>query len=374
MADYYELLGVGRDVDADSLKKAYRRLARQYHPDVNKDPAAEDRFKEIGRAYEVLSDPQARARYDQFGEAGLGGGGGMPDMGDMGGFADLFETFFSGFGGAGGAAPGGARRRGPRQGDDLRLDLTISFSEAVFGSEKDVQIRHLETCTTCSGSGAKSGSGPTGCGTCGGAGQVRRATRTPFGNFTQVAPCPTCEGTGQVIADPCSACGGQGLQQVRKKLRINIPAGVDSGTRLRVGQEGNAGQRGGPAGDLYVFLTVQAHPHLRRDGTTIHSEVSLNYLQAILGDTIEVETVDGQEPLEIPPGTQPGAVITLQGKGIPRLGNPVARGNHQFTIKVQLPTKLNGEERQLLEQLAGHHTSKGQRHHHKSGLFGGLFG
>ncbi|MCP9835667.1 MULTISPECIES: molecular chaperone DnaJ [unclassified Cyanobium] len=374
MADYYELLGVGRDVDADSLKKAYRRLARQYHPDVNKDPAAEDRFKEIGRAYEVLSDPQARARYDQFGEAGLGGGGGMPDMGDMGGFADLFETFFSGFGGAGGAAAGGARRRGPRQGDDLRLDLTISFSEAVFGSEKDVQIRHLETCTTCSGSGAKAGSGPTTCGTCGGAGQVRRATRTPFGNFTQVAPCPTCEGTGQVIADPCSACGGQGLQQVRKKLRINIPAGVDSGTRLRVGQEGNAGQRGGPAGDLYVFLTVQAHPHLRRDGVTIHSEVSLNYLQAILGDTIEVETVDGQEPLVIPPGTQPGAVITMQGKGIPRLGNPVARGNHQFTIKVQLPTKLNGEERQLLEQLAGHHTSKGQRHHHKSGLFGGLFG
>ncbi|WP_216907082.1 molecular chaperone DnaJ [Synechococcus sp. CCY 0621] len=374
MADYYELLGVSRDVDADSLKKAYRRLARQYHPDVNKDPAAEDRFKEIGRAYEVLSDPQARARYDQFGEAGLGGGGGMPDMGDMGGFADLFETFFSGFGGAGGGAAGGARRRGPRQGDDLRLDLTISFSEAVFGSEKDVQIRHLETCSTCSGSGAKAGSGPTTCGTCGGAGQVRRATRTPFGNFTQVAPCPTCEGSGQVIADPCSACGGQGLQQVRKKLRINIPAGVDSGTRLRVGQEGNAGQRGGPAGDLYVFLTVQAHPHLRRDGVTVLSEVSLNYLQAILGDTIEVETVDGHEPLEIPPGTQPGAVITLQGKGIPRLGNPVARGNHQFTIKVQLPTKLNGEERQLLEQLAGHHTSKGQRHHHKSGLFGGLFG
>ena len=374
MADYYELLGVSRDVDADSLKKAYRRLARQYHPDVNKDPAAEDRFKEIGRAYEVLSDPQARARYDQFGEAGLGGGGGMPDMGDMGGFADLFETFFSGFGGAAGGAAAGARRRGPRQGDDLRLDLTISFSEAVFGAEKDVQIRHLETCTTCNGSGAKAGSGPTTCGTCGGAGQVRRATRTPFGSFTQVAPCPTCDGTGQVIADPCNACGGQGLQQVRKKLRINIPAGVDTGTRLRVGQEGNAGQRGGPAGDLYVFLTVQSHPQLRRDGVTIHSEVSLNYLQAILGDTIEVETVDGHEPLEIPPGTQPGAVITLQGKGVPRLGNPVARGNHQFTIKVQLPTKLNGEERQLLEQLAGHHTSKGQRHHHKSGLFGGLFG
>jgi molecular chaperone DnaJ len=373
MADYYELLGVGRDVDADTLKRAYRRLARQYHPDVNKDPGAEDKFKEIGRAYEVLSDPQTRARYDQFGEAGLGGGG-MPDMGDMGGFADLFETFFSGFGGGMGGAAAGPRRRGPRQGDDLRLDLNISFQEAIFGLEKEVQVRHLETCGTCQGSGAKPGSGPVSCSTCGGAGQVRRATRTPFGSFTQVAPCPSCEGSGQVIADPCGACGGQGLQQVRKKLRINIPAGVDTGTRLRVAGEGNAGQRGGPEGDLYVFLTVQPHPQLRRDGTTIHSEVTLNYLQAILGDTIEVDTVDGQTQLEIPAGTQPGAVLTLQGKGVPRLGNPVARGNHQFTVKVQLPTKVSGEERELLEQLAGHHTSKGHKHHHKSGLFGGLFG
>ena len=373
MADYYELLGVGRDVDADTLKRAYRRLARQYHPDVNKDPGAEDKFKEIGRAYEVLSDPQTRARYDQFGEAGLGGGG-MPDMGDMGGFADLFETFFSGFGGGMGGAASGPRRRGPRQGDDLRLDLNISFQEAIFGQEKEVQIRHLETCGTCQGSGAKPGSGPVSCSTCGGVGQVRRATRTPFGSFTQVAPCPSCEGSGQVIADPCGACGGQGLQQVRKKLRINIPAGVDTGTRLRVAGEGNAGQRGGPEGDLYVFLTVQPHPQLRRDGTTIHSEVTLNYLQAILGDTIEVDTVDGQTQLEIPAGTQPGAVLTLQGKGVPKLGNPVARGNHQFTVKVQLPTKVSGEERELLEQLAGHHTSRGQKHHHKSGLFGGLFG
>jgi molecular chaperone DnaJ len=215
MADYYDLLGVSRDADPETLKRSYRRLARQYHPDVNKDPGAEDKFKEVGQAYQVLSDPQTRARYDQFGEAGLGGGGGMPDMGDMGGFADLFETFFSGFGGAqqGG---GGQRRRGPRQGDDLRLDLTISFQEAVFGIEKEVQIRHLETCTTCKGSGAKAGSGPTTCSTCSGQGQVRRATRTPFGSFTQVAPCPSCEGSGQVIADPCNACGGQGLQQVRK--------------------------------------------------------------------------------------------------------------------------------------------------------------
>ena len=315
-------------------------------------------------------------RYDQFGEAGLGGAAGMPDMGDMGGFADLFETFFSGFGGAGMGGPGagGARRRGPRQGDDLRFDLTISFSEAVFGQEKEIQIRHLETCSTCNGSGSKGSSGPTTCGTCGGAGQVRRATRTPFGSFTQVAPCPTCEGTGQTIADPCTACQGQGLQQVTKKLRINIPGGVDTGTRLRVANEGNAGQRGGGPGDLYVFLAVRAHPELRREGTTILSELPISYLQAILGDTIEVETVDGKESLEIPAGTQPGAVLTLKGKGVPRLGNPVARGNHNFTIKVQLPTRLSGDERQLLEQLAGHHSRKDQRPPHKSGLFGGLFG
>ncbi|MBJ7491868.1 MAG: molecular chaperone DnaJ [Synechococcales cyanobacterium SupBloom_Metag_052] len=375
MADYYDLLGVSRDADPETLKRAYRRMARQYHPDVNKDPGAEDKFKEIGRAYGVLSDPQTRSRYDQFGEAGLGGGGGMPDMGDMGGFADLFETFFSGFGGgASQGGGGGPRRRGPRQGDDLRFDLTISFSEAIAGQEKEVQIRHLETCTTCKGSGAKAGSGPTTCGTCSGAGQVRRATRTPFGSFTQVAACPTCEGTGEVIADPCNACGGQGLQQVRKKLRINIPAGVDTGTRLRVSNEGNAGQRGGPAGDLYVFLTVQSHPQLRRDGITIHSEVTVNYLQAILGDKIEVETVDGPQALDLPAGTQPGAVLNLIGKGVPKLGNPVARGNHLITIKVQLPTKLNGEERNLLEELAGHHSAKGQKHPHKSGLFGGLFG
>jgi len=371
MADYYELLGVARDADAETLKRAYRRLARQYHPDVNKDPGAEDRFKEIGRAYEVLGDPKTRARYDQFGEAGVSGGGaGAPDMGDMGGFADLFETFFGGFGGAAGAR----QARGPRQGDDLRFDLNISFREAVFGDEKEVQVRHLETCSTCQGSGAKAGSGPVACSTCGGAGQVRRATRTPFGTFTQVAPCPSCEGQGQVISDPCADCGGQGVQQVRKKLRITVPAGVDSGTRLRISGEGNAGPRGGPAGDLYVFLTVQSHPSLRRDGINIQSEVAVNYLQAILGDTIEVETVDGPAPLEIPAGTQPGAVLTLTGKGVPKLGNPVARGNHLISLKVQLPTKTNAEERELLQQLAGHHSARGQKHPHKSGLFGGLFG
>ena len=375
MADYYDLLGVSKDADGDTLKRAYRRLARQYHPDINKDPGAEDRFKEIGRAYEVLSDPQTRGRYDQFGEAGLGGAAGMPDVGDMGGFADLFETFFSGFGGAGGAGGGRPRRRGPQQGDDLRYDLKIDFEQAVFGQEREIKIPHLESCDTCNGTGAKLGSGPTTCSTCGGVGQVRRATRTPFGSFTQVAECPSCEGTGQVIADPCPACAGQGVRQVRKKLRINIPAGVDTGTRLRVAGEGNAGLRGGPSGDLYVFLTVKSHPQLRRDGITVLSEVNVSYLQAILGDIIEVDTVDGNTSLEIPAGTQPNAVLTLENKGIPKLGNPVARGNQRISINVKLPIRLSDEERGLLEDLAGHHSAKGrQHHHHNSGLFARLFG
>ena len=375
MADFYDLLGVGRDADADTLKRAYRRLARQYHPDINKEAGAEDRFKEIGRAYEVLSDPQTRARYDQFGEAGLGGAAGAPDMGDMGGFADLFETFFQGFGGPGGSAGGRPRRRGPQQGDDLRYDLTIDFDQAVFGQEREIKIPHLETCEVCDGSGAKAGSGPTTCGTCGGAGQVRRATRTPFGNFTQVAECPTCGGTGQVIADPCSSCSGRGVREVRKKLRINIPAGVDTGTRLRVSGEGNAGLRGGPAGDLYVFLTVRSHPRLKRDGLNVLSDVKVSYLQAILGDTIEVETVDGAKEIELPAGSQPGSVVTLSNKGIPKLGNPVARGDQRITVTVELPKRLSDAERGLLEQLAGHHSARGkQHHHHNSGLFARLFG
>ena len=375
MADYYDLLGVSKDADGDTLKRAYRRLARQYHPDINKDPGAEDRFKEIGRAYEVLSDPQTRGRYDQFGEAGLGGAAGMPVVGDMGGFADLLETFFSGFGGAGGSGGARPRRRGPQQGDDLRYDLKIDFEQAVFGQEREIKIPHLETCDTCNGTGAKVGSGPTTCSTCGGVGQVRRATRTPFGSFTQVAECPSCEGTGQVIADPCPACAGQGVRQVRKKLRINIPAGVDTGTRLRVAGEGNAGLRGGPSGDLYVFLTVKSHPQLRRDGITVLSEVNVSYLQAILGDIIEVDTVDGNTSLEIPAGTQPNAVLTLENKGIPKLGNPVARGNQRISINVKLPIRLSDEERGLLEDLAGHHSAKGrQHHHHNSGLFARLFG
>ena len=374
MADYYDLLGVNRDADSDTLKRAYRNLARKYHPDINKEPGAEDRFKEIGKAYEVLGDPQTRARYDQFGEAGLGGASGMPDMGDMGGFADLFETFFSGFGG-GSPTAGRSQRRGPQQGDDLRYDLTVEFDQAVFGAEKEIKVPHLESCDGCSGSGARAGSGPSTCKTCGGAGQVRRATRTPFGSFTQVAECPSCSGSGQVISDPCGSCAGQGVKQVRKKLRINIPAGVNTGTRLRVSGEGNAGLRGGSSGDLYVFLKVKNHPKLRRDDLTIHSEVNVSYLQAILGDTIQVDTVDGPTKLDIPSGTQPNSILTLENKGIPKLGNPVARGNHCILVNINLPTRYSEAERKLLEELASHHSARGpQHHHHNSGLFARLFG
>ena len=371
MADFYQILGVSRDADADTLKSAYRKLARQFHPDVNKDPGAEDKFKEIGKAYEALANPETRARYDQFGEAGIGGAAGMPDMGDMGGFGDLFETFFNGFGGQ---SSQGARsqRRGPQQGDDLRYDLNIDFKDAIFGQQREIKIPHLETCEVCKGSGAKQGTGPTNCTTCGGSGQVRRATRTPFGNFTQVAECPSCNGVGQLIANPCVSCGGNGVKQVRKKLRINIPAGVDTGTKLRVSGEGNVGLKGGPPGDLYVFIKVKNDLNLKRDGINIYSEISVSYLQAILGDTVEIITVDGKVSLKIPSGTQPNSILSLENKGVPRLGNPVARGNHQVSVKVKLPTRISEDERILLENLASKYSD--QNSSSNSGLFSKLFG
>lgn len=352
--DYYEILGVSRDCEKDELKRAYRRLARQYHPDVNKDAGAEEKFKEINRAYEVLSEPETRARYDRFGEAGVSGAGAAgAEYGDMGGFADIFETIFSGFGGMGtGAAGGGRRRSGPVRGDDLRLDLKLDFKEAIFGGEKEIRIPHLETCKTCTGSGAKAGTSSNSCGTCNGTGQVRRATRTPFGSFAQVSVCPTCNGEGQVIADKCESCGGAGRKQETKKLKITIPAGVDSGTRLRVSREGDAGVKGGPPGDLYVYLTVDSDKEFRRDGINILSDIEISYLQAILGDTVKVKTVEGTEELTIPAGLQPNKVLTLEGRGVPKLGNPVSRGDHLITVKVVIPTKVSREEKDLLHQLA----------------------
>jgi molecular chaperone DnaJ len=376
--DYYETLGVSRDADKEEIKQAYRRLARKYHPDVNKESGAEERFKEINRAYEVLSEPEVRARYDRFGEAGVSGaaaaGAGFQDMGDMGGFADIFESIFSGFAGGapGGGQPQQRRRSGPVRGDDLRLDLKLDFREAVFGGEKEIRISHLETCEVCSGSGAKSGTRPRTCSTCSSSGQVRRVTRTPFGSFTQVSTCPTCDGTGTVVEDKCEACDGKGANQVTKKLKINVPAGVDNGTRLRISQEGDAGQRSGPPGDLYVYLFVNEDEEFHREGINVNSEIKISYLQAILGCRIEVNTVDGLVELIIPSGTQPNTVMKLENRGVPRLGNPVSRGDHLLTVLIDIPNKIIPEERELLEKLAkikGDRTGKGGL----EGFLGGLF-
>ncbi|ACK67170.1 chaperone protein DnaJ [Rippkaea orientalis PCC 8801] len=366
--DYYETLGVDRNASKEDIKRAYRRLARKYHPDINKEAGAEDRFKEINRAYEVLSEPETRARYDQFGEAGVSGAGAAGfDYGDMGGFADIFETIFSGFGG--GVGTGSTRRRtGPTRGDDLRLDLKLDFREAIFGGEKEIRIPHLETCQVCNGSGAKPGTGSRTCSTCNGAGQVRRATRTPFGSFAQVSTCPDCNGAGQVIEQKCDACGGAGRKQETKKLKITIPAGVDNGTRLRVGKEGDAGTRGGTPGDLYVYLFVEPDKEFTREGMNIHSEITISYLQAILGCKLQINTVDGPQELVIPAGTQPNTELMLEDHGVPKLGNSAIRGDHLINVKIAIPTRINNEERELLEKLAH---IKGQSHG-KGGLEGFL--
>ncbi|MEA5502702.1 molecular chaperone DnaJ [Halotia wernerae UHCC 0503] len=373
-SDYYEILGVSRDADKEEIKQAYRRLARKYHPDVNKEPGAEERFKEINRAYEILSESDTRERYNRFGEAGVSGGAGVgfQDVGDMGGFADIFESIFSGFAGGGVGGQTQRRRSGPVRGDDLRLDLKLDFREAVFGGEKEIRISHLETCEVCNGSGAKPGTRPRTCATCTGSGQVRRVTRTPFGSFTQVSTCPTCNGTGMVIEDKCDACDGKGTNQVTKKLKITIPAGVDNGTRLRISQEGDAGQRSGPPGDLYVYLFVNEDEEFHRDGINVLSEIKVSYLQAILGCRLEVNTVDGPVELIIPAGTQPNTVMKLESRGVPRLGNPVSRGDHMLTVLIDIPTKIIPEERELLEKLAkikGDRTGKGGL----EGFLGNLF-
>jgi molecular chaperone DnaJ len=373
MPDYYETLGVSRDADKEEMKQAYRRLARKYHPDVNKEAGAEERFKEINRAYEVLSEPETRARYDRFGEAGVSGAGaaGYSDFSDVG-FADIFESFFSGFSGGMGGQQTARRRNSPVRGDDLRLDLKLEFREAVFGGEKEIRIPHLENCNVCTGTGAKPGTRPRTCTTCSGSGQVRRATRTPFGSFTQVSVCPTCNGNGEMIEEKCESCGGAGRKQETKKLKITIPPGVDNGTRLRVSKEGDAGLRAGPPGDLYVYLFIEEDAEFHRDGINVLSEIKISYLQAILGCRLEVNTVDGGVELTIPAGTQPSTVLTLENHGVPKLGNPVSRGDHLITILIDIPTRITAEERELLEKLAkikGDRTGKGGL----EGFLGGLF-
>ncbi len=369
--DLYERLGVSRSATKDEIKQAYRKLARQYHPDVNKDPKAEELIKEINKAYEILADEEKRARYDSFGEAGVNGSAANGQGFDPAGFGDLFDAFNSMFGGAG----GGRSNRGPLRGDDLRLDLPLNFVEAAFGCEKEVTFDHLEHCKTCKGSGSKAGSSPVTCRTCQGQGQVRQAARTPFGVFTQVTTCPNCQGQGQMIQDPCATCNGRGLQVTSRTTRVTIPPGVDEGNRLRVSDEGNAGLRGGPVGDLYIDLTIQPHPVFKRSGMDISSEVPVSYLQAILGAKIRVPVLE-LEPteyeLEVPAGIQPGTVLTLQSRGIPRINNLTRRGVHHLTIKVEIPTKVSSEERDLLEKLARIRQEKTAKK--DAGFLSGLFG
>jgi molecular chaperone DnaJ len=358
--DYYELLGVSRSADTKELKKAYRSLARKYHPDVNKEPGAEDKFKEISNAYEVLSDDQKKAIYDQYGEAGLkggmGGGYGGAGMGDFTNPFDLFESFFGGGGGMGGMGGMGGRssaqsRNRPTQGDDERFDLEIDFLEAVFGCEKELDVMRLEDCDTCSGSGVKAGTRPSTCGTCGGQGQVIATVRTPLGNFQQVTTCQACGGNGQT-STPCPKCGGDGRVRKSKRISLRVPAGVDSGSRLRVRSEGNAGRKGGPPGDLYVFIAVREDPDLKRfESINISTTVTIPYTKAILGTTVKVRTVDGTVDLKIPTGVQPGATLLMAKRGVPKLGNPNVRGDQYVKVKVTIPNKISNEEKALVEEL-----------------------
>lgn len=354
--DYYEVLGVSRSASESELKKAFRDLARKYHPDVSKEPDAKTRFQEIANAYEVLSNSEMRQRYDQFGEAGVkgaaAGGGGFSDFAtDFGSFSDIFDTFFGGQ--QGGAGTGRSRKRsGPQPGDDLRLDVDIEFEKAVFGGEEKIRFSHLENCNTCSGSGVKPGTSPRTCSACNGQGTVVQVARTPLGMFQQTSTCSTCRGTGEVVEKYCGTCGGRGREQRAKQLMITVPAGVDTGSRLRVRNEGDAGPKGGSPGDLYVMLRVKSSSQFKRDGINISSSIDISYVDAILGKRVGVKTVDGPVDLNIPAGTQPSTTLRIAGKGVPKLGNANIRGDHFVNVKVKIPSKLSSEERRLVEELS----------------------
>ncbi|MBT3390033.1 MAG: molecular chaperone DnaJ [Chloroflexi bacterium] len=348
--DYYEILGVPKGSSADELKSAFRGLARQYHPDVSKEPDAEERFKEINEAYAVLSDQEKRAAYDRYGHAGVQGAGGVPDWTSVD-FSDIFEELFGfGFGGFGGRSSSRSRNA-PRRGADLQYRVQLSFEEAVFGIEKEIEISRNENCDTCSGSGAKPGTTPTRCSTCNGQGEVRQSRQTILGSMVQVTTCPTCGGKGEVIVAPCETCRGQGLvRQTRKKL-VNIPAGVDTGTQIRLSGEGQPGANNGPPGNLYLVIQVNKHRYFRRRDNDILLDLNVNIAQATLGDEVQVPTVDGDTLLKIPSGTQPGKIIRMRGKGVPHLRNN-HRGDQLVVINIDIPRTLSEEQRVIFEQLA----------------------
>jgi molecular chaperone DnaJ len=357
--DYYEVLGVGKTAGAQEIKGAYRKMAQKFHPDRNPgDAGAEESFKEAAEAYAVLSDADKRARYDRFGHQGVGGvGAGGFDPTIFADFSDILGDFF-GFGAGGGRRGGGPP--GMARGADLRYDLTLSFEEAAFGTGTTLRIPRLETCGKCSGSGSANGAAPSVCAACGGRGQVRFTQ----GFFTVARTCPQCQGEGRVVTDPCSECRGEGRVEKERSIEVKIPAGVDTGARLRLSGEGEHGRHGGPPGDLYVVLQVRPHQRFRRDGATVLSRTAISYPQAVLGTSIEVETLRGNAPLEVPPGTSHGRDFRLRGQGIDRLDGS-GRGDHVVTVQVEIPNpkELSDEEVQLLRRLAeiGGHPVKEER-------------
>lgn len=349
--DYYEILGVSRSASQGEIKSAFRNLARQYHPDVNDQPDAEEKFKEINEAYGVLSDDQKRAAYDRFGHRGVKGanGGGMGfDPTDFPDFADIFGEMF-GFGGFGGQRR--SRRSAPRRGADLQYQVNLEFEEAVFGTEKEIQVTRNEACETCGGSGAEPGTSPETCANCGGRGEVRQTRQTLLGAMVQVTTCPNCGGSGKTIPNPCPTCHGSGQERRTTRKRVTVPAGVDDGTRIRLAGEGQPGENNGPPGDLYILIKVRPHKFFRRQNNNILLDLNVNVAQAALGAEVKVPTVDGEVVLKIPSGTQPGKIIRMRGKGVPHLRSS-SRGDQLVIINVSIPDKLDEEERALFEQLA----------------------
>ncbi|GAA0151929.1 chaperone [Lithospermum erythrorhizon] len=349
--DYYSVLGVSNNASKSEIKSAYRKLARSYHPDVNKESGAEQKFKEISNAYEVLSDDEKRSIYDRYGEAGLKGAG--PGMGDFSNPFDLFESLFDNLGPMGGMGMGGrgGSRNRATEGEDQIYNLVLNFKEAVFGVEKEIESARLETCGTCNGSGAKPGTEVSKCSTCGGQGQVVSSARTPLGVFQQVMTCSSCGGSGET-STPCNTCSGEGRVRKSKRISLKVPAGVDSGSRLRVRGEGNAGRKGGPPGDLFVAIDVLPDPVLKRDETNILYTCKVSYIDAILGTTMKVPTVDGMADLKIPAGTQPGTTLVMAKKGVPYLNRKNMRGDQLVKVQVEIPKRLSSEEKKLIEELA----------------------
>lgn len=349
--DYYEVLGVQKGAAKDDIKKAYRKLAMQFHPDRNpNNPEAEAKFKEASEAADVLLDDDKKSRYDQFGHAGVngqgGGGGGFHGAGDFGDFGDVFGDIFGDMLGGGRRRGGGGRSRG-RPGDDLQMGIDIDFSEAAFGCEKTISLTKNVKCETCTGSGAKAGSSPSTCDYCNGHGEVRRQQ----GFFTVSSTCPKCNGSGQMIKDPCQTCNGAGKKKKKVDLQVKIPAGIDQGQRLKLSNEGDAGVLGGPNGDLYVVINIKKHEIFERDEFDVHCTVPISFSQAALGAEMEVPTLSGKVALKIPAGTQAGVKMRLKGKGIQRLGG-YGQGDQIVTVHVETPTKLTSEQKELFKNLA----------------------